>query len=584
MEGWKSVNTDPTNFSAHRFLTDSYSILSRHEIARVSELLQSQLLQPINITPIQPRLAESNLFLISAGGPGALSFNEFNPIFNRDRVAVQASGLVGENDTWAGEGVVAGIYKKVSFSLGYTHFTTNGFRPNNDQKDDIVNAFIQLELSPNTSVQTEVRHRETKRGEVELRFAPDDFRPNLRERNYITSTRLGARHAFSPSSTLIGNVMYQDAARRVQDASPPTLRLFEIKGEDYAYSGELQYLFRSTYINFVSGVGYFNIDSKDNTLAELLMPGIPLPPPLRPIPPRIVQNRASVDRDTQHTNVYLYSYIHLLKDVILTLGGSGDFFDTDIPRLEDQDQFNPKFGIVWNPLATTTVRGAVFRTLKRTLITDQTLEPTQVAGFNQFFDDPNATRTWRYGVAVDQQFSKNIYGGVEYSLRDLEVPSLVSLTPSDPRALEVDWEEKLFRAYFFWTPHAWLALSTGAEWERFERDARFADNVKTVETYRVPLGINFFHPSGLSALLKATYVDQRGVFQREGATTFERGSDDFWVVDAAISYRLPKRYGFITVGATNVFDEKFKFFDTDRRNPRIIPDRVFFTRLTLAFP
>ena len=85
VEGWKSVNTDPTNFSAHRFLADSYAVLPRHEIARVSELLQSQLLQPINITPIQPRLAESNLFLISAEGPGTVSFNEFNPLFNRNR-------------------------------------------------------------------------------------------------------------------------------------------------------------------------------------------------------------------------------------------------------------------------------------------------------------------------------------------------------------------------------------------------------------------------------------------------------------------------------------------------------------------
>ena len=42
VQGWKSVNTDPTNYSAHRFLADSYSVLPRHEIARVSELLQSQ--------------------------------------------------------------------------------------------------------------------------------------------------------------------------------------------------------------------------------------------------------------------------------------------------------------------------------------------------------------------------------------------------------------------------------------------------------------------------------------------------------------------------------------------------------------
>ena len=51
VEGWKSVNTDPADFSGHRFLADTYAVLPRHEIARVSELLQSQLLQPLNITP-----------------------------------------------------------------------------------------------------------------------------------------------------------------------------------------------------------------------------------------------------------------------------------------------------------------------------------------------------------------------------------------------------------------------------------------------------------------------------------------------------------------------------------------------------
>ena len=85
------------------------------------------------------------------------------------------------------------------------------------------------------------------------------------------------------------------------------------------------------------------------------------------------------------------------------------------------NQFNPKFGLVWNPFPSTTVRAAVFRVLKRTLITDQTLEPTQVAGFNQFFDDINATKSWRYGVAIDQKFSLNVYGGVEFSKRDLTV-------------------------------------------------------------------------------------------------------------------------------------------------------------------
>ena len=109
VEGYNSVNTDPSNYSAHRFLADSYSVLPRHEIARVSELLQSQLLQPSNMTPIQPGLAESNLFLISSGG------RKLHPLTSSTRCSIgtatlQASGIVGENDTWGGEGVVSGIY------------------------------------------------------------------------------------------------------------------------------------------------------------------------------------------------------------------------------------------------------------------------------------------------------------------------------------------------------------------------------------------------------------------------------------------------------------------------------------------
>jgi tetratricopeptide (TPR) repeat protein len=102
VEGWKSVNTDPGNYSAHRFLADSYSAQPRHEIARTSELLQSQLLQPINITPIQPQLAESNLQILEGAGPSTPSFNEFNPLFQRNRMTLQADGVVAEMTPWVG--------------------------------------------------------------------------------------------------------------------------------------------------------------------------------------------------------------------------------------------------------------------------------------------------------------------------------------------------------------------------------------------------------------------------------------------------------------------------------------------------
>jgi Flp pilus assembly protein TadD len=591
VEGWQAINTDPGDFSGHRFLADSYAVLPRHEIARVSELLQSQLLQPRNITPIQPRLAESNLFLISAGGPADLSYNEFNPIFNCDQLTVQGSGLWGENHTYGGEGVVSGIYQKVSGSGGHTHFETEGFRENNDQKDDITNVFAQYELTYQTSIQAEYRHRETEKGDLLLRFDTDNFSPNYRQQEETDSIRLGFHHAFSPASRLIGNFRHSNSDLDVEDEFeapisfeiapgifvPATQQVnWDTKSDNEATGGELQYLFRSKSIDIISGAGYVDTDSNIRTLTET---SITLGPPFPPTPIPVPIDPITSDTDVKHTNLYLYTNIKIPENVTFTIGASGDFFDGGVSEVEDKNQFNPKIGVVWNPVPNTTLRGAIFRTLTRTLVDAQTVEPTQVAGFNQFFDEVRSTDAWRYGGAIDQKFSKSIYGGVEYSMRELEVPASVRAVVPDQRR---DWEEYLGRAYFLWAPHKWLGFNAEYLYEQFDYDIEFNLGAEDVKTHGLSFGTNFFHHSGLSASLKATHYDQKGVFKRVNVDEYFSGQDNFWVIDAAINYRLCKRYGFITVGATNLFDEEFKYFDTDLNNPRIQPDRYFFARVTLA--
>jgi len=573
VEGWKSVNADPSNFSAHRFLADSYSVLPRHEIARVSELLQSQLLQPLNATPIQPRLAESNLFLIGAGGPAGLSFNEFNQIFNRNGINFQTSGLVAENRTYSGEGVLSGIYKNASFSLGGFHFQTDGFRKNAGQNDNIENAFLQLELSPQTSIQAEFRHRDTKRGDLRQRFFPEDFFPGLTDRVDTFAIRLGGRHSISPDSIILGSFIFQDRDNRQTDKSPPfpVLTFADLKNPQQAVSVEIQHLFRSRYFNLTSGVGYLDINEKLRTMV-----GTIFPPPFDLI-------ATTTDTSVQHFNAYTYANINLLKNVTLTAGASFDYLKggpAAVPG-EDGGQFNPKVGITWNPFSGTSVRAAVFRVLKRTLITDQTIERTELAGFNQFFDDANLTEAWRYGAAIDQKFTEDLFGGVEFSKRDLEIP-LIDVSGPSPVTQQLDGKEFLSRAYLFWTPHKWLALRAEYLFERFENDPLLGEPIR-LNTHRVPLGMNFFHPSGLSASLTTAYYYQDGIFVRPTGSV-DSGGDDFWTIDAAINYRLPKRYGLITVGVANLFDKKFKFFEVDRDNPRIQPDRMVFFRVTLALP
>jgi tetratricopeptide (TPR) repeat protein len=565
VEGWKSVNTDPANYSAHRFLADSYAVLPRHEIARVSELLQSQLLQPINITPVQPHLAESNLFILEGAGPADPSFNEFNPLFLRNRFALQASGVLGENDTLGDELVHSGVWGRVSYSLGQFHYETDGFRENNDQEKDIYNVFAQVSLSHKTSIQAEFRYTDNEKGDLPLRFDPDNFSSTLRQEEQIDSIRLGFRHAFTPYSDLIASVIYRSG-----DFDTDVTSGIDLATDDDGYMVEGQHLFHSERFHVTSGVGHFNADRKTVTSMTIV-----LPPPIPPI-----SSITKEEDDIRHTNLYVYSLINYPKSVTWTFGGSADFFEGGI---KDRDQFNPKFGLTWNPFSATTLRAAVFRTLKRTLISNQTIESTQVAGFNQFFDDGEGTESWRYGIAIDQKFSAAVYSGGEFSRRELDVPFKDPMLAGQIR--EVDWEENLVHAYLYWTPHRWLAVSGEYGYERLERDPEFVGEAQLtkVDTHRFSLGPSFFHPSGLSARLKATYVDQEGKFGDPVGGVVVPGDDQFWVLDASIGYRLPKRWGLITLEGRNLFDEEFNFQDTDPSNPVIFPECFIFGRFTLAF-
>src|SRR2546425_4451454 len=89
--------------------------------------------------------------------------------------------------------------------------------------------------------------------------------------------------------------------------------------------------------------------------------------------------------------------------------------------------------------------------------------------------------------------------------------------------------------------------------------------------------------TGVQTCALPIYFNQEGTFVLNNGNV-RSGRDDFWVVDAGISYRLPQRYGFITVGASNLFDQAFRFFDRDLKNPSIQPDRMLFVRFTLALP
>jgi len=556
VKGYKSVNTDPNNFSAHRFLADTYVNLPRHQVARVSELLQSQLLQPINISPIQPQLAETNLAILEGAGPAELSFNEFNPLFYRNQLALQANGVAGGNDTLGDDLVLSGVYGKASFSVGQFHFESDGFRANNDQNRNLYNIFAQVNPWHNTSFLAEYRASDSRFGDLLVRFDPELFFANDRNDVEDRSMRFGFRHAFSPRSDVIATFIYKDSEATLENKPAESA----LSSEEEDYMAEAQHLLRLPRVSLVSGFGIFHSDQTEKFSFSSFTPE-----------PNYEEIR--------HTNLYLYSQINVPDNITWTLGLSADFFE----GIVEIDRLNPKFGISWNPVPFVSLRGAIFRVLSRSLIADQTIEPTQVAGFNQFFDDVEAEESWRFGGAIDLKFSENFFGGFELSKRDLKTPF------RGPPTLEVDeanWEEKMSRAYLYWTPLNCLSLSAEYEWEKFDRELKFTgpELIHNLETHRVPLGMNIFWPFGLIFRSTFTYVNQAGEFDPFPLSfVTEEGRDSFWIVSSALGYRFPKRFGLISVEARNLFDKEFQFQNMDRAGPRIAPERLILVKMTLSF-
>jgi outer membrane receptor protein involved in Fe transport len=318
-------------------------------------------------------------------------------------------------------------------------------------------------------------------------------------------------------------------------------------------------------LNFTAGLGLNDVNRESRTIFDPCLP-----------PCEIASKE-----DIEHRNAYAYGNLTLPEDVVWTLGLSLDDFEEE---QFDVQKFNPKLGVQWQITDRLRLRAAAFQTVKRTLIADQTIEPTTIAGFNQFFDNGAGAKTSRYAAALDARVTDRVYAGVELAVGDIDLPVQNAVTGDTE--LE-DHDEELLRAYLYWTPHPWWAFTAEYVLDDFRRQPRTNPLLPTdVDTMEVPLGARFFHPSGLFAELVATYVDQQ--VQRPPGSPLSDGNSDFVVVDAALGFRLPQRRGIVSLEVKNLLDDSFNFQDDNFRtpqinNPRFIPDRWLLLRGTLTF-
>ena len=329
-----------------------------------------------------------------------------------------------------------------------------------------------------------------------------------------TTTRLGVRHTFTPHSTLIASIYARNQDESFTESlseSGITQNLFRSKSTG-GWTAELRHLWRLNRFRLSSGIGRFESERDTVATAEV------------GFPPFVFTSSDSFRNDQEQTNLYAYSYSDLTRRLTITLGVSVDSYRSEF---FDRDQINPKFGASWRASPSTTIRAAAFRTLHRAAVSTQTIEPTNVAGFNQLFADTEGAEAVRYGVALDQKFGERVFAGAEYSWRDLWIP--VQRLDAGVRSVSRrERSEQAGRTYPYWTPHPRMSINAGYALEDFDGDAAATGfhNILSVRTHRVPLGVRYFGPSGIAAQLTAQYLDQNGTFFSHGLPA--DGADRFW--------------------------------------------------------
>lgn len=562
LEARKSIISDPTNYSAHRFFAESASRDSRNRITRVSEMLQSQLLQPINITPVTSQMKETTFSFANQSGPTNLSLNEYNPLFSSNQVNLLLNGVYGSNNTLADEVTLSGVYNQVSASLGQYHFQTDGFRQNDDLKQDIYTAFLQGQVAQDLSVQGEFYKEDTEAGDVNLRSNNEiSHNTALRRSIDLENYRFGVNYSIQPEQKILFSGLYAQRDRdRIDNLSHDKLN-------EKAVMLEFQHLLSLENIKSQSGMSYTFIDSNIDSIFN---------------GPLAFANQ-QIEEETNHFNGYVYLPYHISSQIITTFGLSFDSFKR---KGETKNQLNPKIGLSWQPFSQSYIRGAVLRTLKRPLITNQSLEPTQVAGFNQFFDDNEGADAWLYGFGVDHKISDSIFLGGETVWRD------INQTRHGSSNISGDYQqvESLYKAYLYWIPDQRMSFTAEYQFNQIqlkglEDDENDLNLARSSKTHSVPLSINFFHENGFFAKLGATYINQDVTFQIESEA--DRNQTNFWLFDTSIGYRFPKRFGSLSFETTNLFDRSFRYHnDFDANGPGLTqyaPERQIFLNLRITF-
>ena len=598
----RSADEDHANYSSHLFLAGNYRNAPFFAPAFLSEVLQARIYQPANVNAVRPDSVN-----------GSVSFNEYTALFDRPRARAFADLRYGQTDESLSElipasaicvdslgnpiscrdatqvdrsraldGSVTGTLNgdRYAAALSYRSLDDDGFRQNADERNSTYRGFFEYSPTYRDSFQFNAISGRRVTGDLPLRQSLLLINPE-RLTTDETNFALGYHRIVSPSSQIAVSAIHNDTQQMGSVPGFGVTGTITLKGPQLEY----QQVLRTDKVSWIFGAGGFD-GSVDLESAF-----------------------GDFSGDDSFVNGYAYAKLRNLGRLEITAGAAVEHVEAPLGLLPPRDsnifpadvQFtetrvSPKIGLAYYFKSKTTLRLAGYERLSPFVGRVQTLEPTQVAGFNQLFEETGGSRARSYGAGVDHEFGSRLFGGISYLRRDLTIPE-GACDFEDPfsgcgfqsatHIEERESRDEYWNAYL--SAPLGKRLAAGVEYLRDERDFDFTHISPLglfqdfIRTERIRPQIRLYLPSGFFAGLSGTRYDQE-VHQFDDLTTSTRMVVDahFWIEDLQIGYRLPKRYGSVILEARNLTDREFPFFERTLQET-VVPARAVSLRALFTY-
>jgi Tfp pilus assembly protein PilF len=631
-EAGRAVSADYANYSAHLFLANSYNQLRdpdwsnlRYETPANAEFWIANLLAPPSAGTLSPLVSEQ---------PSA-------KLFSQNRFGVASDTTYLSRGAWTEAGAQFGTFDNFSYDFEAKYIYDPGQRPNdgNQERDLVLN--LKYQLTPQDGVFFSVEQTEVNQGDVSQYYNQSSASPDWRYgETQQPNLFLGYHHEWSPGVHTLFLATSQNAYDSASTASDQQLMGWIYGGVYTAtkafgnwekigqhiqeYSTELQQIWETANHTTVVGARYhWGNDHFQNTEGNSdwsgWVPTVFPNPHLYPV--------QDFSLDFHYFEVYAYHNWQLADAFAVNLGlsyeqsvqpadpGSTPFSTAEKSRA----QLSPKAGFIWTPLTGTTLRAAYTHSLSDFAGgQSSSLEPTEVAGFNQAFrslvpesvgGDTSGSRFDTFDVSLEQKWTTGTYLGLSgellYSKTDTVQggyivnadlwPNNVEFPPYNASGFREKMDYREASLLFSVDQLLGKQWSVGARYKmsRARLDLDYVDiNPATLHTvvqwqprrtldsllHTVNLHANWNHPSGLFASLEGNWYHQDNF---SGYAPAEPG-DDFWQCNAYAGYRFWHRRAELTAGLLNLFDQNYQLAPLNLNN-EMARSRTFLARFKLSF-